>query len=209
MHGFIGLFLCLLWGFQASAQSEFSSLGSTLPPAGSGLNSPKVIKPTMFPPKAEQKSHSSSMIEDPKLQFKKNNDFANPGDEQKDKLNARQLEFSPNYVDKNVSLGVLHTQSDEVKLCYRDYEELDGDYVSIYTTDMILTSNALLGLECKYIKLGLFKGANTIYFQALNEGLGPPNTGELQIIDHTGTVIFSNRWTLETGFKATVTIYRD
>lgn len=48
-----------------------------------------------------------------------------------------------------------------------------------------------------------------IYFEALNLGQYYPNTGELQLLDKEGNVLSINRWGLETGFKASITVYRD
>lgn len=206
---FLILFGGLLWCFTASAQSEFSSLGSTLPPAGSVLSTPKAIKPTMFSSKTTTQNNSSSILENQKIEFSKNNQFQNPGDPIKDKLNQSKELFNSDYKNKNMDFGLIHTKSDEIKLCYRDYSEIDGDMVSIYTYDMMIVPKAVLMDDCIYKTLGLIKGNNIIYFEALNEGFGSPNTGELQIIDKDGQVLSSNRWGLERGFKASINIIRD
>ncbi|MBS7788252.1 hypothetical protein KIH23_13170 [Flavobacterium sp. CYK-55] len=209
IHKLLMVFGCLLGATALQAQSEFSSMGSTLPPSGSGLSTPKIIKPTMFPPKTTTPSNSGSILENQKIEFTKNNQFQNPGDPIKDKLNQSKELFNSEYKNKNMDFGLIHTKSDEIKLCYRDFSEIDGDMVSIYTYDMMIAPKVVLADDCVYKTLGLVKGNNIIYFEALNEGFGSPNTGELQIIDKDGQVLSSNRWGLERGFKASINIIRD
>jgi hypothetical protein len=96
-----------------------------------------------------------------------------------------------------------------VRICYRDYGEVDGDVVNIYTPDTMIVHDAILDMQCQYVKLSLLKGANIINFEALNEGQAYPNTGEMQIFDDKGDLIMTNRWGLERSFIGTVTIYKE
>lgn len=211
-HGFIGLFLCLFWVYQASAQSEFSNLGSTLPPAGSGLNTPKVIKPTMFPPKAEQKTNSSSLLEDPKLQFAKNNNFGNPGDAYKEKLNnsvPNEGGFDSKMFRKNQYFGDHTTKSEYVKISCRDFGEVDGDEIRVWVNDRIVVERIFLDGDFRGIQLGLTKGFNKIDFEALNQGTSGPNTAQFLIYDDKGNQIANNQWNLGTGFKATIIVVKE
>lgn len=191
------------------AQNEFLKKNNSIAPKGNSMGSPKTFTPSVFSPNTKPKTNtSSSIMEDKKLQFAKNNQFVNPADVQKEKLNSQKVQFNPNFIDKNVDLGYFTTKSESIRICYRDFDAIDGDVVSIYTDDMMLVPKGLLDSECKYMTLGLIKGTNIIYFEALSSGHAPPNTGQLQVYDDKGILITDNHWGLDQGFRAAVTIVR-
>lgn len=191
------------------SQGEFLNSSNSMAPKGSGLSSPKTFSPSVAAPSLKPKSNTSSSIEPNKIQFAKNNQFVNPFESKKDKLNSQKAEFNPNFVDKNVDLGYFRTKSESVRICYRDFDAIDGDIVSIYTDDMMLVPQGLLEMNCHYMTLGLIKGTNIIYFEALSVGQAPPNTGQLQVFDEDGVIITDNNWGLDQGFRAVVTIIRE
>ena len=203
------LFSSILGCFSSVAQNEFMNNSNKIPPLKSGLNTPSIVAPSVFSPSTKTPTKSNSILEPNKIQFMQNNQFVNAGEATKDNLNERKLEFTPDFTNKNMDFGVFKTKSEYVRICYRDYNAVDGDMVEIYTTDVIIVPSAILDAECQYAKLGLLKGANVINFQALNEGQGSPNTGEMQVFDDKGVLITANRWGLETGFIGTVTIYKE
>lgn len=213
IHKLLMVFGCLLGATALQAQSEFSSMGSTLPPSGSGLSTPKIIKPTMFPPKTTTPSNSSSMLEDPKLQFKKNNDFGNPGDAYKDKLNSSALVheggFDSKVFRKNQYFGDHNTKGEFVKISCRDFGEVDGDEIRVWVNDRIVVESVFLTSDFRAIQLGLTKGFNKIDFEALNQGTSGPNTAQFLIYDDKGNQIADNQWNLGTGFKATIIVVKE
>lgn len=213
MHNLFMVFGCLLGVATLQAQSEFSSLGSTLPPAGSGLNTPKVIKPTMFPAKSTTQSNSSSMLEDQKLQFAKNNNFGNPGDALKEKLNSTALPseggFDSKMYRKNQYFGDHTTKGEYVKISCRDFGEVDGDEIRVWVNDRIVVESIFLDGDFRGIQLGLTKGFNKIDFEALNQGSSGPNTAQFLIYDDKGNQIANNQWNLGTGFKATIIVVKE
>lgn len=202
------LLIATVWFSGCFAQGEFLNKSNSLP-SNSGIMLPKTSKPSVLSPSTAFPSISKSKIEEKPLQFSQHRDFVNPGQPMQEKLNQRESDFNPEFVNKNQNFGRYTTKSDYVRICYRDYGALDGDVVRIYTADMMLVANAILDYDCHFMKLNLLKGENTINFQALNEGSSYPNTGELQIYDENGQLITSNRWGLESGFKGVVTIYKE
>lgn len=191
------------------AQGEFLNNSNSMAPKGSGLAAPKTFTPSVFSPSVKPKSNASTAIAPNKIQFLQQNQFVNPSDAQKTKLNSQKTEFSPNFIDKNVDLGYFRTKSENIRICYRDFDAIDGDVVSIYTDDMMLVPRGLLDSDCQYMTLGLIKGTNIIYFEALSAGQAPPNTGQLQVFDDQGLLITDNHWGLDQGYRAAVTIIRE
>ncbi len=211
-HQFFWVFGCLLAVTALQAQSEFSGLGSTLPPAGSGLNTPKVIKPTMFPPKETSKTSTTSLLEDPKLQFTQNNNFGNPGDAYKEKLNGslpNEGGFDSKMYRKNQYFGDHTTKGEYVKISCRDFGEVDGDEIRVWVNDRIVVERIFLDGDFRGIQLGLTKGFNKIDFEALNQGTSGPNTAQFLIYDDKGNQIANNQWNLGTGFKATIIVVKE
>jgi len=206
------LFLLLLV-FMVSgmfAQGEFLNKSNSL--SGTGIKTASgIAKPSVFAPKttATPSASKSKPIEEKPLQFTQENNFADAGQPVLTKLNKKENNYNPMFVNKDMDFGKYNTKSEYVRICYRDYSAPDGDVVRIYTKDMMLVPTAILSIECDYMKLTLLKGENTINFEALSEGSSYPNTGELQIYDDKGAIITSNRWGLETGHKGIVTIYKE
>lgn len=128
--------------------------------------------------------------------FTKTNDFANPNDVVKDRLNA----------EKGNYLGDFKTKSGYVRIVCRDFGEFDGDKVSVYLNDELINGEVLLEISSKQIIINLVKGFNKIQFQALNEGYSSPNTAEFEMFDDKGNVITSNQWNLFTGDRATINV---
>ncbi len=206
------LLLCLGLSFfsqDALAQGEFMNHSTTIAPLGSTIHTPNVNTPSVFKLNTKPTTSSSTIIETNKIQFTKTNDFKNPHDDVKEKLNNSQKEFNPNFVNRDQFFGVFKTKSEYVRVCYRDFSSIDGDVIELHTPDMILVPNAILSMDCQNIKLRLLKGENTITLVALNEGQSPPNTGELQIYDEQGLLLSDNQWGLGAGYSASVTIYKE
>ena len=205
------LFLVIIFlSFSAIGQNEFLNNSNAIAPAGSGLTLPKSLSPSIFTPKIKSNTTTTSILEKKDLQFAINNDFANPGDIYKDKLN-KVGEGTEDFkiFRKNQYLGDFRTKSNSVRISYRDFGEVDGDRIKILVNDKIMVAEIFLNGDFKGIELGLEKGFNKIDFEALNQGTSGPNTAEFRIYDDTDGLVSANQWNLATGFKATIIIVKD
>lgn len=195
------------------AQGEFLNSGNTLAPSGSGLNlpmsPPKSNSPSIFSPNPAPKSMASSTIEKQKLQFEQPNNFANPGDLVKDKLNEKEGGFDSKAFRKNQYLGDVKTKSTFVKISCRDFGEVDGDEIRVWVNDKVMIERVYLDGDYQRIELGLLPGFNKVDFEALNQGYSGPNTAQFMVFDDKGALISSNQWNLGTGFKATIILVKE
>lgn len=126
------------------------------------------------------------------------------------KINQR---FSEDYKDvgrfaKDFNLGNLKTTSKTIVLRCRDHEYVDGDRIKLMVNNATIHPNLTLRGDFYTIDIDLKEGMNTIYFIALNEGTSSPNTAQLQVLDPEGNVLASNRWLIRTGYKASLTVYK-
>jgi hypothetical protein len=106
-------------------------------------------------------------------------------------------------------LGDLKTSAKFVGIVCRDHEFVDGDRVRIYANDEIVEYNVLLTGAFKGINLELDKGFNRLDFEALNQGSTGPNTAQVDVYDEKGQLLYSNKWLLSTGSKASLIIVKD
>lgn len=194
---------------QVSAQGEFLNSGNTIPPKGSGFSVPKSNTPSLYTPNSTPKPMSSSTIETKKLQFTQNNNFSNPGDLVKEKLNEKEGGFDSKIFRKNQYLGDFKTKSAFVRISCRDFGEIDGDEIRVWVNDKVMIERVYLDGDYQRIELGLEPGFNKVDFEALNQGFSGPNTAQFMIFDDKGSLISSNQWNLGTGFKATIIIVKE
>ena len=106
-------------------------------------------------------------------------------------------------------LGDLKTGAKFVGIVCRDHEFVDGDRVRIYVNGVVAEPNILLTGAFKGLNLELEKGFNRIDFEALNQGSTGPNTAQVDVYDDAGKLLYSNKWLLSTGSKATLIIVKD
>ncbi len=106
-------------------------------------------------------------------------------------------------------LGDIKTSSKFVGVVCRDHEFVDGDRVKIYSNDIVVEPNILLTGAFKGVNINLQKGFNRIDFEALNQGSSGPNTAQIDVYDEKGQLIYSNRWNLSTGSKASLIVVKD
>ncbi len=141
--------------------------------------------------------------------FEKKNDFKNPGDEIKDKLN-KKLTDKP--IDDSFKsdqfLGQFDSKSKYLKIVCRDHEYPDGDRVKILVNDKVVISNILLESASKEYYIDLSDGFNKIEFEALNQGSSGPNTAAFRVYDDNGNIVTSNEWNLTTGVKAKIIVLK-
>lgn len=106
-------------------------------------------------------------------------------------------------------LGDLKTGAKFVGVVCRDHEFVDGDRVRIFVNGEVAEPNILLTGAFKGINLELEKGFNRLDFEALNQGSTGPNTAQVDVYDDQGKLIYSNKWLLSTGSKATLIIVKE
>ena len=106
-------------------------------------------------------------------------------------------------------LGDVKTSSKFIGVVCRDHEYVDGDRVKIFANGMVVEANILLTGSFKGINLNLEKGFNRLDFQALNQGSSGPNTAQVDVYDDKGQLIYSNKWLLSTGSKASLIVVQE
>jgi len=107
------------------------------------------------------------------------------------------------------SLGTIKSNTEFVRIEYRDFGTVDGDRVKVYLNEKVVDSNVHLGglfytLQIKLDK----KGFNKIDIEAINQGTYGPNTAEFVIYDDKGNVIAHKSWNLKTKQIATLGIVK-
>ncbi len=107
------------------------------------------------------------------------------------------------------SLGTIESNTEFVRIEYRDFGTVDGDRVKVYLNEKVVDSNVHLGglYYTLHIKLDE-KGFNKIDIEAINQGTYGPNTAEFVIYDDKGNVIVHKSWNLKTKQMATLGIVR-
>jgi len=103
-------------------------------------------------------------------------------------------------------LGDIKTTAKYVGIVCRDHEYVDGDRVRIYANDVVVEPNILLTGSFKGVNVSLDKGFNRLDFEALNQGSSGPNTAQVNVYDEKGQLIYSNKWLLSTGSKASLIV---
>ncbi len=106
-------------------------------------------------------------------------------------------------------LGDIKNNGKFVGILCRDHEYVDGDRVKIIVNGVVADPNILLTAVFKGINVDLKKGFNRIDFVALNEGSSAPNTAQVDVYDDKGQLIYSNKWLLSAGSKATFIITKE
>lgn len=106
-------------------------------------------------------------------------------------------------------LGDVKNNGKFVGIVCRDHEYVDGDRVKIWVNDKVADPNILLTARFKGVNVDLKKGFNRIDFEALNHGTSAPNTAQINVYDDKGELIYSNKWLLSSGSKATLIITKE
>lgn len=173
------------------------------PNKGTALNMPSVLD---VKPKVNFKdsltTRNIKMLPDKELKQAGHDLVIDPKVGEKEKGNSNQ-HFGDMY------LGDVKTGGKTVGVVYRDHEYVDGDRVKIYANDAVIEHNVLLTGSFKGINLTLEKGFNRLDFEALNQGTSGPNTAQVDVYDDKGQLIYSNRWLLSTGSKASLIVVQE
>ncbi|MFE3848647.1 hypothetical protein ACFX5D_11805 [Flavobacterium sp. LB3P45] len=209
------LFLIMIVGMSLSgyAQNEFNTKFKAIPPINKSPKTKKIIPPeSALPPITTPNVFKSPDLIKPKpspFSMLIKNDFINPGDIYRDKLNKKEDKESGAFYRKNQDLGDFKTSSVTAKVLYRDAAYVDGDAIRVYLNDKVIQYQVDLDSDYKGFEIVLEKGFNKIDFEALNQGSSGPNTAQFQVFDDKGTLISSSQWNLGTGFKATIILVKE
>jgi hypothetical protein len=216
------------------SQAEFSSKFKVIPPIDIGIKTKKatplkvaprdIIAPDIFK-KPEYKLPSTNFkIGDPDpISMIQTNDFINPGDEVRDKMNKsidkslvnNGLKEDTSYLNvKDLNFGVIRTKSKTLMIRVRDYGAIDGDLIKATIIrnykSTILANNLYLDTNFKDIKIELQEGLNYLELEALNRGALGGNTGAFYIYDAEGTMLMSDLWNnFDTGVKSKFTFIKE
>ncbi|QLG45723.1 hypothetical protein [Costertonia aggregata] len=109
----------------------------------------------------------------------------------------------------NQYLGDVRSNAKFIGVVCRDHEYVDGDRVKIYINGKVADPNILLTGAFKGVNIDLDSGFNRIEFEALNEGSSSPNTAQINVYDDKGELIYSNKWLLSQGSKASLIVVKD
>lgn len=212
MKCFFLVITIFFFSFNSVAQGEFLNKSNSFAPIGNtsmstspSISSPSVFKLNTFP----KTTNSKSILETNTLQFTNPNNFKNPGEIYKEKLNAKSGEDESKIFRKNQYLGDFKTKSTTVRISYRDFGEVDGDMIRVLVNDKEVIARVYLEGIFKGLDLVLENGFNKIDFEALNQGYSGPNTAEFRVFDDKGQLISANQWNLATGFKATIIVVKE
>ena len=106
-------------------------------------------------------------------------------------------------------LGDIRSEGKFIGIVCRDHEYVDGDRVKIWVNEVVVEHNLLLTAGFKGINVNLQSGFNKIEFEALNHGSSAPNTAQVDIFDDKGVKIYSNKWLLSSGSKASLIVTKE
>lgn len=134
-------------------------------------------------------------------------DFKNPGDEVKDRLNDKSS-VDTYACEDCIILGSFKLNSKFVRIFCWDYQEPDEDLISILHNKDEKAKNFMITRGGKDVILELKEGQNIIDFIALNEGLQSPNTAAFIVYDDVGNIITTSYWSLLTGQTARIAIIK-
>jgi hypothetical protein len=106
-------------------------------------------------------------------------------------------------------LGDVRSEGKFIGIVCRDHEYVDGDRVKIWVNEVVVEHNLLLTAGFKGINIDLQSGFNKIEFEALNHGSSAPNTAQVDVYDDKGNKIYSNKWLLSSGSKASLIVTKE
>lgn len=206
----------------AYAQIEFNKSFKGIPPLDVKPKVKKNIPPpvdtsTIIPPNVYKNPNAQSApnpVTDYRPKIKSeismmpSNEFINPGDEVRDRLNKKTDRQEGVAYRRNQNLGTFKTTSVSAQVMYRDAQFVDGDLIRVWLNGEVIQESVYLHSAFKGFEITLKKGFNKIDFEALNQGDSGPNTAEFRVYDDKKQLVSASEWNLGTGFKATIIIVK-
>lgn len=214
MKHLIAFIFLIFIGQQVSAQfepSKSSGSGSAIPNPFSNPKNPVEINPLPDYLKMRDTITPLAVNKSKGIQFGPGAQWHNDNQKIQDKLNKKKSTTADNGKGfrSDQYLGDFKSNSKYVTIIYRDHEYPDGDRVKVLLNNIPVMNDILLTSDYRDFNIELTKGFNKIDFQALNQGTSGPNTAEFHVINDKGELIFSNKWNLTTGVKASIVIVKD
>lgn len=228
------LVIMMCFAINGYSQTEFSSKFKAIPPLDTSFKAKKETPPVASPPvivapnilkKPEAKIPSTNFkIGDPDpISMIQTNDFINPGDEIRDKLNKsidkslvnNGLKEDTSYLnEKDLDFGVIRTKSKSLVIRVRDYGAIDGDLIKATIIQnyksTVLANNLYMDTDFKDIKIELQEGLNYLELEALNRGALGGNTGAFYVYDSEGNLLLSDLWNnFDKGVKSKFTFIKE
>jgi hypothetical protein len=206
------LILIIGLSIKGYSQNEFSNKFKAIPPVELSFKAKKVKVPEVEAPAVitpDVLKNSTLGPEVAPISMIKKNNFINPGDIVRDRLNEKEDNPEGNVYRRNQNLGDFRTGSVTAKVLYRDAAYVDGDQIRVYLNDKVIQYQVNLDSGFKGFEIELAKGINKIDFEALNQGSSGPNTAEFKVYDDKGSLISASQWNLGTGFKATIILIKE
>lgn len=214
----IGFTTCTYAQFESNTKFKAIPPISIKPKEKKATPPPPIDSSVIIPPNVYKSPNVQSPpnpVSDYKLKVKSEismipkNEFINPGDEVRDRLNKRTDRQEGAAYRHNQDLGTYKTTSESAKVMYRDAQYVDGDLIRVYLNGMVIQSQVYLDSNFKGFEIALQKGFNKIDFEALNQGDSGPNTAEFRVYDDNKKLVSASEWNLGTGFKATIIIVKE
>ena len=175
-------------------------------PADKKETTPPKPNPLLIKPNLPTVDLNNPLTEPKPFYMDQKSGLLDAGEELQKKWDDSKLKASAKY---DMYLGDFKTTSSYLGLQCRDFGSVDGDYVRIIVNDVVVENSLRLGGYFSGINIDLVEGLNRIDIIAINEGLGAPNTGHFQVVDHLGNLITDKMWNLFRGGKATMIILKE
>lgn len=100
----------------------------------------------------------------------------------KETTDSTTVEHSSTFEDRKISIkDQLHTDLDSITLRVGDFNQVDGDIISLFLNDELILSEHSLTNEYVTLRVKLKQKKNILKVMAHNLGEIPPNTAEIQI----------------------------
>ena len=216
MRQFLVLLLLICFGFAGNAQVEFGKKFKPIAPLNAKVTPKKTIPPVttdapvikapdiLKKSEAPLPSFSKYQIGTEKsFSMEQTNDFVNPGDVVRDKLNKdldktlireglREDDRMLVKIDKN--FGEIRTKSKYFVVQYRDYIYIDGDLIKATINNKMIGGIMELYSSYGQFTFNLNDGINTFEMEAYSKGTSGGNTCEFKIYDDKGVLVRSEYW---------------
>jgi archaellum component FlaG (FlaF/FlaG flagellin family) len=157
----------------------------------------------IFLPKKEEKG----------VDFTAKSKFSDPGQiwDSECKVNTGNegKDFDAEKYKNDMDFGIITSNSQKMKVMFRDHMAFDGDRVNVLLNGEIVAENVLLRPGFTILDIPMEVGFNKIVFVALNQGQSGPNTAQLRIVDDSGNIQTNKVWNLLTGVKASVVVVKE
>ena len=215
-------FILFIVTFAVNAQIDSQNKSISIPAVKSKSETGNTT--VLLPSKTNESDKSSGFsipktntdIKLPKKEFSMFGEtFGNPGELYEKKLNKIAEDLKPegsgeyDVLKEDAYWGDYSTKSKYIDISYRDYGQVDGDFLRVLVDDDVIKSNVGLTQGFSGFRLELKEGFNKIEFYAINEGSMIPNTAHYRIMDEWSHIITDKIWALSANVKVTVIIVKE